>query len=202
MDSDDEMIQREEPDDTAELLGYDPLPMASQQASTRSMTQRRASQLDHDQDHSGSRPTPQRLSLENRGTGSGASIRQPRPRPLPTPHTSAADLPVAHLLHSAPASPPTPAPSPPPNAANASWDLAGEDEDAYLRDARGVFSQLNIGERERFLAEVLNMCDSHTLSFVQQFVSPRLRKDPFTFLPNEVCLRVRTSTPAYIPGLC
>ena len=34
------------------------------------------------------------------------------------------------------------------------------------------------------------MCDSQLLSFVMSFVSPRLKKDPFEHLPDELCLRV------------
>jgi hypothetical protein len=34
------------------------------------------------------------------------------------------------------------------------------------------------------------MCDSTQLSFVHHFVSPRLKKDPFEHLPDELCLRV------------
>jgi F-box and WD-40 domain protein CDC4 len=42
----------------------------------------------------------------------------------------------------------------------------------------------------RLLGELLNLCDSHELSFVAEFVSPRLKKDPFMVLPTELCLRV------------
>lgn len=42
------------------------------------------------------------------------------------------------------------------------------------------------------LAELLNMCDGKLLGFVAGFVGPRLKKDPFTVLPNELCLRVLT----------
>jgi F-box and WD-40 domain protein CDC4 len=94
------------------------------------------------------------------------------------------------ILPSAPASPPTPAPSPTPYQRAPSWTCAGENEDAFLRDARGHFRDLNAAERERYLAELLNMCDSQLLSFVHNFVSPRLKKDPFEHLPDELCLRV------------
>lgn len=95
------------------------------------------------------------------------------------------------MLQSAPASPPTPAPSPTPHERAPIWNDAGEDEDAFLRDTRSHFSRLGRAERQRFLAEVLNLCDSQQLSFVLGFVSPRLKKDPFSCLPNELCLRVR-----------
>src|SRR5690606_22228104 len=52
------------------------------------------------------------------------------------------------------------------------------------------FSRLDSSEKQRFLAEVLNLCDSHQLSFVMNYVSPRLKKDPFKVLPHELCLRV------------
>lgn len=42
----------------------------------------------------------------------------------------------------------------------------------------------------RLLGELLNLCDSHELSFVAEFVSPRLKKDPFMVLPTELCLRI------------
>ncbi|KAK4940954.1 hypothetical protein LTR10_018998 [Elasticomyces elasticus] len=115
------------------------------------------------------------------------NMSQPRPKRLST--SSKAVMPL-NILPSAPASPPTPAPSPTPYQRAPSWTSAGENEDAFLRDARGHFACLNAAERERYLAELLNMCDSHLLSFVHHFVSPRLKKDPFEHLPDELCLRV------------
>ncbi|KAI9779557.1 MAG: hypothetical protein M1816_003479 [Peltula sp. TS41687] len=109
--------------------------------------------------------------------------RPQRPHPLPSsiPH---------NLLPSAPASPPTPAPSPTPHERAPTWNNAGEDEDAFLRDARAHFSTLDTSERQRLLAELLNQCTTPQLSFVQNFVTPRLLKDPFAYLPSEICLRV------------
>ena len=49
---------------------------------------------------------------------------------------------------------------------------------------------MNRAERMRLLGELLNLCDSQELSFVAEFVSPRLKKDPFMVLPTELCLRV------------
>lgn len=49
----------------------------------------------------------------------------------------------------------------------------------------------------RLLGELLNLCDSQELSFVAEFVSPRLKKDPFLVLPTELSLRVRT---LWMPG--
>lgn len=115
------------------------------------------------------------------------SLSHVRPKRLSTSNKSGMPL---SILPSAPASPPTPAPSPTPYQRAPSWTCAGENEDAFLRDARGHFLNLNAGERERYLAELLNMCDSQLLSFVHNFVSPRLKKDPFEHLPDELCLRV------------
>lgn len=42
------------------------------------------------------------------------------------------------------------------------------------------------------LAELLNMCDGKLLGFVAGFVGPRLKRDPFGVLPNELCLRILT----------
>lgn len=118
------------------------------------------------------------------------AITHSHPRPLPTP-TRPIVSPLQNLLPSAPASPPTPAPSPTPQLHRLpTWSTAGENEDAFLRDARPHFSRLDSQERQRFLAEILNLCDSQQLSFVLNYVSPRLKKDPFKSLPNELCLRV------------
>jgi F-box and WD-40 domain protein CDC4 len=51
---------------------------------------------------------------------------------------------------------------------------------------------MNRAERLRLLGELLNLCDSQELSFVADFVSPRLKKDPFLVLPTELSLRVCT----------
>ena len=117
---------------------------------------------------------------------------QHRPRPLPPSSKHTAPAILRNLVSSSSASPPTPAPSPTPHGPAAWWNDAAEDEDAFLRDTRYHFSRLGRPERQRFLAEVLNLCDSRQLSFVHSFVSPRLKKDPFSVLPNELCLRVRS----------
>ncbi|PGH15737.1 hypothetical protein AJ80_05445 [Polytolypa hystricis UAMH7299] len=111
------------------------------------------------------------------------------PKPLLTPAKSVV-APLHNLHPSAPTSPPTPAPSPTPHQRAPSWHSASEDEDTFLRDARSHFSLLGRDERQRFLAEILNLCDNQLLSFVHHFVSPRLKKDPFDVLPNELCLRI------------
>lgn len=97
----------------------------------------------------------------------------------------------ANVMPSAPASPPTPAPSPGPFQRAPSWASAGENEDSFLKVIREQFLSMSDPERQRCLAEILNMCNSNQLSFVSAFVSPRLKKDPFEHLPDELCLKVR-----------
>lgn len=53
-----------------------------------------------------------------------------------------------------------------------------------------MFADMTDTEKQRLLAELLNMCNSQLLGFVQEFVSPRLKKDPFAMFPDELCLRV------------
>jgi len=101
-----------------------------------------------------------------------------------------------NMLPSAPASPPTPAPSPTPFSRQPSWKDAAEDEDGFTRLARAHFGHQTDAQRQRFLAELLNMCDNSQLSFVAHFVAPRLKKDPFEHLPDELCLRVRMLLPS------
>lgn len=100
----------------------------------------------------------------------------------------------ANMMPSAPASPPTPAPSPGPFQRAPSWASAGENEDSFLKIIREHFPSMSDAERQRCLAEILNMCNSNQLSFVSAFVSPRLKKDPFDHLPDELCLKVSIST--------
>jgi hypothetical protein len=116
----------------------------------------------------------------------------PHPRPKRPSMSNKTGMPL-NILPSAPASPPTPAPSPTPYQRAPSWNSASADEDSFLRDARPHFSTLNAAERQRYLAELLNMCDSNLLSFVHAFVSPRLKKDPFEHLPDELCLRASST---------
>lgn len=156
---------------------------------------------DHDHDHddgeqtspstSASLPLTAPATTSSSGPRRHGSTSHSHPQPLPSPSRPQEILePLHNSLPSAPASPPTPAPSPTPHQRAPSWTNAGENEDAFLRDARAHFSRLDSCERQRFLAEVLNLCDSQQLSFVHSFVSPRLKKDPFNILPNELCLRV------------
>ena len=188
MDSDDELPFHAEASPHRLLPRSSPSAIESLRAVSRSLSQRRASSIDIDHDYPSPRPIPQPISTgAPRISRSKNNVSQLHPRPLPTPKRSA---PPHSLLPSAPASPPTPAPSPTPHQRAPSWTSAGEDEDSFLRDSRGHFSMLNNAARQRYLAELLNMCDSQLLSFVHHFVSPRLKKDPFAHLPNELCLRV------------
>lgn len=120
-----------------------------------------------------------------------------------------------NTLPSAPASPPTPAPSPAPMHRAPDWSTADPREDigdldlddagphvsthvssgGYgfgYRNMRAVFADASNDERQRMLAELLNMCDGKLLGFVANFVAPRLKRDPFSSLPNELCLRILT----------
>ena len=66
----------------------------------------------------------------------------------------------------------------------------GDTEDPVLEDAKQVFARLNLGAKQDWLKSLVDICDHQTLSFLHQIVSPRLKKDPFKALPNEVCFRV------------
>jgi hypothetical protein len=94
-----------------------------------------------------------------------------------------------------PASPPTPAPSPIPRddapLVLPSWHAAHLDEDDFLRTVRTHYMRLGTGERQRFLAEILNISETEELRFVNAFVRPRLKVDFLKSLPMEVALRVR-----------
>lgn len=93
-----------------------------------------------------------------------------------------------------PASPPTPAPSPIPREdaplVLASWQAAHVDEDDFLRSVRAHYMTLGTAERQRFLAEILNISETEELRFVNAFVRPRLKVDFLKMLPMEVGLRV------------
>ena len=144
-------------------------------------------------DMSGAQSSDDSPSISRLEPGQLSPHHRPRPLPPSSKHTAPAIL--QNLVPSNSASPPTPAPSPTPQGPPTWWNDAAEDEHAFLRDTRYHFSRLGRPERQRFLAEVLNLCDSRQLSFVHSFVSPRLKKDPFSVLPNELCLRVRSHPP-------
>ena len=94
-----------------------------------------------------------------------------------------------------PPPPPTPAASPGPSHVQPDWSDANADEDFFHSKVRQHFQSCTGSQRTRLLADLLNLCTSQQLSFVHQFVSPLLKKDPFTSLPDELCLRVRVLTP-------
>lgn len=50
--------------------------------------------------------------------------------------------------------------------------------------------RLGTAERQRFLAEILNISETEELRFVNAFVRPRLKVDFLKMLPLEVGLRV------------
>ncbi|KAF2717326.1 WD40 repeat-like protein [Polychaeton citri CBS 116435] len=133
--------------------------------------------------------------------------------PIPIP-SNPSTIP-GNTLPSAPASPPTPAPSPTPMQKGPDWSHSDPREDigdidlndpvaasahasassGYslgYRHVRAYFAQMPNEGRQRMLAELLNMCDGKTLAFVANLVGPRLKRDPFEVLPNELCLRILT----------
>lgn len=121
-----------------------------------------------------------------------SALQRPRPRSIRTPSSPLNTNLPNNNLPSAPASPPTPAPSPSPQRRLADWSTADEDEESLIRDYRAAFSEASKDRRERMLAEILNLCTSRDLTFVHDFVCPRLKRDPFAELPDELSLRVRT----------
>lgn len=112
--------------------------------------------------------------------------------PSTAPPTSMSPQLPNPLLQSAPASPPTPAPSPTPRTRLPVNHPSTRDipEDPLLRDARVHFRTLNLREKEAWLLSLVETCDHQTLSFLHQIVSPKLKKDPFLVLPNELCFKV------------
>jgi F-box and WD-40 domain protein CDC4 len=146
------------------------------------------------------------------------SINSPGSGPsMPIPIPANPSVIPGNTLPSAPASPPTPAPSPTPLQRQPDWSTADPREDigdidlddppllehastnssvkGYgfgYRHMRATFAEMDGEERQRMLAELLNMCDGKLLAFVANFVGPRLKRDPFSVLPNELCLRILT----------
>lgn len=117
-------------------------------------------------------------------------IQQPRPRGPPTPSMSTPAPDFDQQVTGSPPPPPTPAASPGPTDAQPDWSDAADDEDFFLAQVRQHFKNCSGRQRNRILADMLNMCTTQQLSFVHQFVSPLLKKDPFTSLPDELCLRI------------
>ncbi|KAG9554142.1 WD40 repeat-like protein, partial [Aureobasidium melanogenum] len=135
---------------------------------------------------------------------------------VPIPIPSNPNVIPGNLLPSAPASPPTPAPSPTPGRRLPSWasttgpsldlhmaedgdldDVGSEgtfgvDKGLRFRHMKNMFSDMDNDERKRILTELLANCDGKLLGYVANFVAPRLKRDPFGVLPNELCLRILT----------
>ncbi|KAI1431418.1 WD40-repeat-containing domain protein [Xylaria sp. CBS 124048] len=119
-------------------------------------------------------------------------MTQSRPRGPPTPsmNTPAPEFDQQQPTGSPPP-PPTPAASPRPIIAEPEWnEPPDDDDDFFLAHIRHHFETASGPRRNRLLADLLRMCTTQQLSFVHQTVSPLLKKDPFTSLPNELCLRV------------
>ncbi|KAK0709096.1 WD40-repeat-containing domain protein [Lasiosphaeria miniovina] len=117
-------------------------------------------------------------------------MSQQRPRGPPTPSMSTPAADFDQQLTGSPPPPPTPAASPGPSHSRPNWSSAEESEEVYLSELRQHFAKCSSPQRTRLLADLLNLCTSQQLSFVHQFVSPLLKKDPFTSLPDELCLRI------------
>lgn len=119
-------------------------------------------------------------------------VVQSRPRGPPTPNMTTPSADPDSPTHSShdPPPPPTPAASPGPDHPQPDWKDAGDQEDYFLSKIRSHFKVASSAERHRILADLLNLCTSQQLSFVRQYVDPLLKKDPFTSLPNEICLRI------------
>ncbi|CAG9944597.1 unnamed protein product [Clonostachys rosea f. rosea IK726] len=156
--------------------------MAGYRSPPMSFSERRGSVLSDD------------LVLDTAGSMSNPrldKIIQPRPYagpPTPSMTTPAADF--DQQLTGSPPPPPTPAASPGPSRYEPDWSDAADDEDFFLAKVRSHFKDCSGPQRTRILADLLNLCTSPQLSFVHQFVSPLLKKDPFTSLPDEICLRI------------
>lgn len=135
--------------------------------------------------HTAFPPSPARRSRRK------STLQRTRPRSLRTPSSPLNTNIPNNNLPSAPASPPTPAPSPSPQRRFADWSTADEDEEALIREHRNAFCEASKERKERMLAEILNLCTSRDLTFVHDFVCPRLKRDPFAELPDELSLRVR-----------
>ncbi|ERS96383.1 hypothetical protein HMPREF1624_07293 [Sporothrix schenckii ATCC 58251] len=117
-----------------------------------------------------------------------AQVRPPRGPPTPSMTTPAAEY--DQTMTGSPPPPPTPAASPGPSHVQPDWSDANADEDFFHSKIRQHFKSCTASQRTRLLADLLNLCTSQQLSFVHQFVSPLLKKDPFTSLPDELCLRI------------
>ncbi len=162
-----------------------------------SLTERRASMVINGLDDGDLSPTRATLTLNTNTSNVRLQSRvdkvvQSRPRGPPTPNMTTPSADPDSPTHSShdPPPPPTPAASPGPDHPQPDWSDAGDHEDYMLAKMRHHFRDAGAAERMRILGDLLNLCTSQQLSFVRQFVDPLLKKDPFTSLPNEICLRV------------
>ncbi|KOS19564.1 F-box/WD repeat-containing protein 7 [Escovopsis weberi] len=108
----------------------------------------------------------------------------------PTPSMPTPAIEYEQQLTGSPPPPPTPAASPGPAHCQPDWSGAADSEEFCLARVRQHFQNCSGPQRTRILADLLTLCTSQQLSFVHQFVSPLLKKDPFTSLPDELCLRI------------
>ncbi|KAL9053359.1 MAG: hypothetical protein Q9162_004800 [Coniocarpon cinnabarinum] len=130
--------------------------------------------------------SPTRRSHQRRSVLS----RPSKPRKIITPTSPLNGSAASNNLPSAPASPPTPAPSPSPHHRLPDWSSATENDEEGSRMLRYVFTEASELQKRRLLTEMLNLCNNRHLTFVHDIVCPRLKKDPFTTLPDEICLRI------------
>ncbi|KAK9458203.1 WD40-repeat-containing domain protein [Dipodascopsis uninucleata] len=120
----------------------------------------------------GSRPMPVNGSAFNRSFNS----ELPTPAPSPTPLYTANGGSSNHMSPSlfGPLSPP----------------LEVLSYSALLGSLSKDFRNLTRSQKESLLTTLIDACDTTTLSFIHEYVSPLLKKDPFKILPTEICLRI------------
>ena len=148
---------------------------------------------DHEMPMHARRPSAPQSLGHHRLSRRKESMQHAHPKPPLTPNSSTIPQSMPNpLLPSAPTSPPTPAPSPTPHQRSpTTWlPCLDETEDSILEEARHIFGRLNAVAKESWLRSLVDMCDNHSLSFLHQIVSPRLKKDPFQALPPEICYKV------------
>lgn len=119
-----------------------------------------------------------------------SKMPQQRPRGPPTPSMSTPAADFDQQLTGSPPPPPTPAASPGPSHTRPNWSGGEHADDLFIEEVRGYFAKCSSPQRTHILTALLNVCTSQQLSFVHQHVSPLLKKDPFTSLPDELCLRI------------
>ena len=127
-------------------------------------------------------------------THSAKLAQQHRPQPPLTPlgMNPSADF-NQQLSAGSPPPPPTPAASPGPSQTRPDWGNAEEDVIPTSSILQEIFVKASSQDQRRLIEDLINLCTSQQLSFILQLVSPRLKKDPMTSLPDELCLRVRSA---------